>query len=204
MIKINFLTSFKDYAAAQGGGVAMFDEDERNKILIDLAKRVAVIAIGPLGLYIYEMQTIPVLIAKRTEKETQLDEIKKFNESKKGLAAEIKKYEEESARFSAQADFIIKIQADKLNEYRLFRHLKDSTPRTVWITDLQLSGDTLLVSGESVDPADITIFTENLVKSDFIASLQPIGQGTKENYQDSGVTTTTFQFKAALKAGATK
>ena len=59
-------------------------------------------------------------------------------------------------------------------------------------------------SGESVDAAAITIFTENLVKSDFIASLQPIGQTTKENYQDSGVTTTTFQFKAALKAGATK
>ncbi len=202
MIKINLLSSYKDYAASQGvSGAAIFDEDEKKQILLDVTKRLAILAIGPLGLYIYEMQTIPVLTEARTQAEVKHDELKKFNDSKQGSAEEIKRYEDEQARFNAQMDFINKIQADKLNEYKLFQHLKATTPATVWVNKLNLNNNNLNITGESVDRADISIFINKLQNADFIATLVPADQSNMANYRETGVNTTTFEINATLKAG---
>ncbi len=205
MIKINFLSSFKDAGNAQVGGVALFDEDERRAIMIAIAKRLAVLAIGPVALSIYEAQTIPVLMEKKRQADVQFEELKKFNESKQGSAEEIKRYEDELAKFNAQGDFINKIQADKLNEYKLFRHLKESTPVTVWVDTLTLTDNVLQISGKSTDANDITEFQEKLSNSDFIVSLVPLEQKTMDNAFDTGATVTVFQVKATLKTtGVTK
>jgi type IV pilus assembly protein PilN len=200
VIKINFLSSFKD---AGGGvqGVALFDEDERKAIMIAIAKRLAVLAIGPVALYIYEMQTIPVLEQNKSQAEGQLNELRLFNQSKQGSAEEIKRYEDELAKFNAQGDFINKIQADKLNEYKLFSHLKQSTPNTVWIDTLTLTENVLQISGRATDPNDITEFQEKLSNSDFIVSLVPLEQKTMDNAFETGVTITVFQVKSTLKTG---
>ena len=107
MIKINLLSSYKDYAAAQGaGGVAVFDDDERKQILIEMGKRLAILAIGPLGLYIYEAQSIPVLNETKHQAEVKYENLKKENDGHEGSANEIKRYEEQQTRFNAQMDFI--------------------------------------------------------------------------------------------------
>ncbi|MCC2679005.1 MAG: fimbrial assembly rane protein [Pseudobdellovibrio sp.] len=200
MIKINFLSSFKD---AGGGvqGVALFDEDERRAIMIAIAKRLAILAIGPVALYVYEMQTIPVLEENKRQAENQLNELRLFNQSKQGSAEEIKRYEDELAKFNAQGDFINKIQADKLNEYKLFSHLKQSTPNTVWIDTLTLTENVLQISGRSTDANDITEFQEKLSNSDFIVSLVPLEQKTLDNAFETGASVTVFQVKATLKTG---
>jgi type IV pilus assembly protein PilN len=200
VIKINFLSSFKD---AGGGvqGVALFDEDERRAIMIAIAKRLAILAIGPVALYVYEMQTIPVLEENKRQAENQLNELRLFNQSKQGSAEEIKRYEDELAKFNAQGDFINKIQADKLNEYKLFSHLKQSTPNTVWIDTLTLTENVLQISGRSTDANDITEFQEKLSNSDFIVSLVPLEQKTLDNAFETGASVTVFQVKATLKTG---
>lgn len=203
MIRINFLSSFKD-AGNQVGGVALFDEDERRAIMIAIAKRLAVLAIGPVALSVYEAQTIPVLMEKKRQADVQLEELKKFNDSKQGSAEEIKRYEDELAKFNAQGDFINKIQADKLNEYKLFRHLKESTPQTVWVDSLSLTENVLQITGESIDANDITEFQEKLSNSDFIVSLVPLDQKTRDNAFETGATVTVFQVKATLKTGTGK
>ena len=200
MIKINFLNSFKDYAGAQAAGAVLFDEDERNLILKEVGKRLAIIALGPIGLLVYELQTIPTLEAKKVDAEKRLAELVAFNDKHKDTAQEIKKYEDEETRFKAQMDFITKIQEDKLNEYKLFRHLKDSTPQTVWVNSLELNENTLTIDGESVDAGDITQFIDKLSNSDFIVNLIPLSQATKANYQNSGSDTAVFQVKATLKS----
>lgn len=199
MIKINFLTSFKEYAVTQGvQGVSYVDEDERKQILIEVAKRLLIIAIGPVGLYIYEAQTIPVLKEKLANAEAEYQKAKAFNDSKQGLSEEIRKFEDESARFNAQMDFINKIQIDKVNEYKLFRLLQESTPKSVWINRLSFINNTLEISGESVDQADIGKFTQVLSSTDFLSTPIPLGQNVKTNYSGSGVSTIVFRLKMAI------
>ena len=203
MIKINFLTSFKDYAQSAGvGGIPAYDDDEKKQILVDFMKRALVIAIGPVGLFVYEMQTIPVLQQNLKAAEQKFTELKNFNDSKQGLTEEIKKFEDEQARFNAQMDFINKITRDKVNEYKLFQHLKDSTPETVWVNRLELRENSLQMTAESYDSKDIEKFIQRLSNTDFITDLVPVSQTTHSNFGNSGVDTIFFEVKAKLNSSA--
>lgn len=202
MIKINLLNSYKELAAASsggsGGGVLMSDDEEKKKILLDFLKRAVVVVIGPLGLYFYEGQIIPELQATLNEANGRYAELKQFNDSKQGLAEEIKRYEAEQARFTAQTDFINKIDRDKVNEYRLFEHLKNSTPENVWINRLELMGNSLTIAAESDNAKEIEKFIQRLSNADFIRNLIPTNQTNKKNFADTDVSTTLMTLKAEL------
>ncbi len=202
VIRINFLNSFKETASGQGVQVASYvDQDEQKQIFKEVAKRLLIIAIGPLGLYIYEMQTIPVLMEKKTQAEAKFVDLKQFNDSKLGLSEEIKRYEDEQARFNAQVDFINKIQADKVNEYKLFLLLQEKTPKTIWIDEMKFVNNSLEIKGLSLDPSDIGKFTQLLSDTDFIKNPEPRGQTAIANYNNSGSEATTFIIKASLNVG---
>lgn len=202
MIKINLLNSYKETAAnaagASGGMSLMSDDEEKRKIYIDFMKRAVVLVIGPLGLYLYEGQIIPELQAALNESNSKFQELKSFNDSKQGLAEEIKKYEAEQSRFKAQTDFINKIDRDKVNEYRLFEHLKNSTPDNVWINKLELLGNSLTINAESDNAKEIEKFIQRLSNTDFIKNLIPTNQVNKKNFADTDVSTTLMTLKAEL------
>ncbi len=208
MIKINLLTSYIEGAKdASGGGMGLSfgdDDDGSQQVGLDFGKRVAVLLIGPIGLFVYEFQTIPVLQATLAEATVKYTELKQFNDSKQNLTLEIKKYETEQARFNAQMDFINKIDNDKVNEYRLFEHLKSSTPANVWVTKLELIDNNLTIAAESDDPKDIATFIQRLSNAEFISNLVPMNQTSKKNFSNTDVTTTVFTVKAQLNAGAGK
>jgi Tfp pilus assembly protein PilN len=209
MIKINLLNSYKEMAQNAGGGGSggmslMFDDEEKKKIYLDFAKRAVVIIIGPLGLYLYEGQVIPELQAKLSETDGKYNELKQFNDSKQGLAEEIKKYELTQARFTAQTDFINKIDRDKVNEYKLFEHLKNSTPENVWINKLELAGNSLTINAESDNSKEIEKFIQRLSNAEFIKNLIPTNQSNKKNFADTDVATTIMTLKADLNSEVVK
>ena len=209
MIKINLLNAYKAGAASAGGaGASSFDitsdsDAVNKKIYICFFKRILVLIIGPLGLYIYEIQTIPVLQAQLAETNQKYNELKQFNDSKQGLTEEIKKYEIEQARFNAQMDFINKIDHDKVNEYRLFEHLKTSTPASVWINRLDLTDNSLLISAETDEAKDQAVFIQRLSNADFITNLIPLSQSMKKSFAETDVSTTVFTVRAQLSSGKT-
>lgn len=174
------------------------DEDERKQILIEVAKRILIIVIGPVGLYVYEAQTIPVLKQTLEAAIEQHRVAKVFNDSKQGLSEEIKKFEDEQARLFVQMDFINKIQADKVNEYKLFRLLQESTPKSVWINSLSFLNNVLVINGESTDQADISRFTQVLSGTDFLTAPIPLDQASVDSYAGSGVKSYTFTLKMSI------
>lgn len=206
MIKINLLNAYK--AGVSGAGAQSFavmpeSDDESKKLYTDFFKRILILIIGPLGFYVYEMQTIPVLQEKLAETNQKYNELKQFNDSKQGLTEEIKRYEVEQARFNAQMDFINKIDHDKVNEYRLFEHLKTSTPASVWINKLDLMDNSLNISAETDDVKDKEVFIQRLSNADFITNLIPLSQTMKKNFADTDVSTVVFTVRAQLTSGKT-
>lgn len=206
MIKINLLTSYRESGAAAGSGISFSTgslDDEKKQLLIDVAKRLVVIVLGPIGLHIYETQNIPTLNARLNEANIKLADLTQFNESKKALNDEIQRYENEQARFNAQMDFINKISADKVNEYKLFSHLKESTPEGVWIRTLELDAlNKILITAESTSNGDIEKFITRLSNADFIKDLIPIKQTNIANYKGTGISTTEFELTAILSSTA--
>lgn len=202
MIRINLLTSYIEVARIGGIGSLIQSDDEEMKALYrSVALRMFVFLIGPLGLYIYETQTLPVLQIKINELNQQYNEAKQFNDNKQGLAEEIKKYEVEQSRFNAQMDFINKIDRDKVNEYKLFEHLKTSTPQSVWINKLELQGNSLLMNLESDQANEIEKFIQRLSNSDFIKNLIPLNQSNRKGFAGTDISTTVFTVKAELVSG---
>lgn len=204
MIKINLLSSYKENTATAGsslgggGGGYVSDDDEKKQLLKDVAVRLLILSIGPIGLYAYEAYHIPVLSEQQAKLTQQYNELKQFNDSKQALNEEIKKYEDEQRRFNAQMDFINKIASDKLNEYKLFTLLKVSTPESVWIKKLSLDKNVVKISAESNNTAEIEKFITQLSNADFIKDLVPLNQTNTPSYKDTGIPTTSFEIQAEL------
>ncbi len=200
MIKINLLNAYKE--AAGSGGVSdrnvMSDDEGKKALYLNVAKKLLVLAVGPIGFYMYEAQTKPVLNARLSVLNQKHSETKEFNEKKHGLAEEIKQYQVTQARFNAQMDFINKIDRDKVNEYKLFEHLKTSIPDNVWINKLDLFDNSLVISAESDDPKEFEKFIQRLAKSDFITNVIPMSQFNKKSFAGTDVATTVYTVKAKL------
>lgn len=195
MIKINLLKNFND--AGFSSSIST-DEDEKKKLILDFSKRAIVLLIGPLGMYAYEMIHLPEIKQKLNEINASIAELRQFNDSKQGLAEEIKKYEEEQNRFNAQTDFINKISKDKENEYKFFKHLKDSISDNVWITKLEFRSNVITIAAETDDTAELNKFTQKLSSVDFLINVVPLNQKTIKDYKETGVAVTTLSIRAQL------
>lgn len=200
MIRINLLSTFST-GGADVEDASFVQSDERRQIYTDFAKRFMVFIIGPLGLYFYEASNLPKLEGQLAAKRQSVIELEEFNTKMKGLAEEIKRYEEDQIRLNDQMNFMRKIAADKVNEVKLFVYLQDFTPDSVWINRLELKGIELSINAESDVPADITKFLDNLTNAQFLAGVSPVNQETKVNSLGDGVTTTNFNVKASFANG---
>ncbi len=196
MIKINLLKSM----ANQGGAsTSYFSSDEERKVLLNnFAKRAAILLIGPVALYLYEGQIIPELNNQLQAEQQVVVEVRAFNESKRGLSEEIKKYEQEQGKINAQMTFIDQVSKDKLNEYRLFQHLQKVTPETIWLNQLEFNGLNVSFTAETDVPADISKFMERLSRADFLINVSPVKQDIKNDAFGIGVSTTIFSIKAEI------
>lgn len=195
MIKINLLKSF-----ATGGTsdnyAAMVSASDRDQALIQTTKRLGLVVLGPLGLFLYEMQALPQLEKKVTAVQTEVNETIAFNQSKSGLAAEIKKYEDEQKKINAQMQFVNKIARDKINELKLFQHLQFTTPENVWINRLEFKDNMLAMNIESDAPSELDKFSELLTNSGFLSNVIPIGQQIQIDPFGIGVNTVRQDLKA--------
>ena len=195
MIRINLLKTFSS-GGADTDDVSYVQSDERQQIYLDFAKRMVAFLIGPLCLYFYEGSNIPELQSTVAAKNQTLADLRQFNDKKKSLAEEIKRYEEDQTRLNDQMSFMRKIAAEKVNELKLFLYLQDFTPESVWINKLELKGAELTINAESDIAADITKFIDNLANAQFLTGVSPTNQEIKANGLALGITTTSFNVKA--------
>lgn len=195
MIRINLLKSFV------GGGTsenyaAMVSSSDRDAALIQAGKRLVLIVLGPIILYFYEMQALPLLSQKEAALQAELAETSAFNQSKSGLAAEIKKYEDELSKINAQMAFVNKIARDKINELKLFQHLQYTTPENVWVNKMEFKDNILKLSVESDVPSELDKFSELLTNSGFLSNVTPEGQSIQMDPFGVNVNTVKQDLKA--------
>lgn len=169
---------------------------ERDKFIIDAIKRIVIIIIGPAAIYMYELKIIPELQGKLQQVQNELTETTSFNQSKSGLANEIKKYEEEQLNINGQMNFINKLARDKINEFKLFRHLQNATPESVWINRLEFKDNELMINAESDVQDELNKFSVRLSNADFLSNIIPIDQDVKADPFGVGISTTSQNLKA--------
>lgn len=199
MIRINLLKTFLTVEHTDGFSLP---EDEKRQLIIDFAKRMVLLIVGPLALYFYEGTKLPLLQQQITEVNSKITDLKQFNDKKKNLAEEIRRFEEDQKRLSGQMAFMRTISTEKVNELNLFLYLQENTPESVWINKIELKDADLALNAESDVPTDINKFIDRLATAQLLTGVSPTNQETKFDTVAPGVTTTVFNVKARFSATA--
>lgn len=171
MIKINLSPNTGGASAAAagsgfGGGGDMFlaAEDMRKEAL----KRILVILIPTVGLYLYETQNIPGKQAELSSKQQVLTELQSYNEKQAASVAEIKKFKEDEAIIEARISALDKISKDRDREIRVMDLLQGVIPEKAWLTRIQLNPEKVVIQGMAVSDYEVSQFLEALTKSVFL------------------------------------
>lgn len=176
MIKINLANAVVSTSLNPGGGGFGFGGGDAILVAPDEArkealKRILIIAIFPLGLYVYEMQNLPNIRGQLGQKTQYLSELQAFNSKTTGSVAEIKKFKEDEAKIQARISILEKLSRDRQKEIRILDLFQQVIPEKVWFTRIEVVGTKLQVAGYAMSDYDVSSFMESLSKSIFLADV---------------------------------
>jgi Tfp pilus assembly protein PilN len=87
----------------------------------------------------------------------------------KSIIDEVNGYEKEKARLEAKINLINDLKRNQKGPVRLMDEMSKALPDLVWLTEMDLSGNTISVAGHSMTPNAVANFIENLKKSTYFA-----------------------------------
>lgn len=138
MIKINLL---KNFSGGSSEDLVYIEEQENAQG--NAVKRLLLIAIGPVSLFMYELQNLPALQVQEQNLQTELQAIQSFNQKKGPLSAEIDKWKKDQIRLDKQIEFLRLIEEERHMTRDVLLKLQEIIPDQVWITaiSIQNQGD---------------------------------------------------------------
>lgn len=198
MIKINIL---KDFTGGSSEDLIQIEEQENIKI--NLAKRLLVVALGPVALFGYELYRIPILEDQLKVLEADLSKDRAFNQKRAPIRAEIEKWKKDQSRLDKQIEFLRMIEQERHVSRDIILQIQKIIPDQVWIKSITAETKTLIIEGEGVDQADILEFNRRLENLSFLRdvtlpAVNPITAGS------SGVTTYSYEFRAEIDSTGVK
>ncbi|AFY00528.1 PilN domain-containing protein [Bdellovibrio bacteriovorus] len=199
MIKINLASQ----AASSGGGSigaslgissdSFMGADEIRK---EALKRIVLLLMGPLALYIYENQNVPGKVAELNSKNQILAELQTYNAKAADSVAEIKKFKEDEALMEARISALEKISKDRQREIRVLDLLQTVIPEKAWLTRIQVNPTRVNIQGLALSDFEVSQFLEALTKSVFLMDVNLVS--SSETVTD-GVSLKKFEISCLLE-----
>ncbi|MBV2167465.1 MAG: PilN domain-containing protein [Bdellovibrio sp.] len=199
MIKINLASSASIGTGASLGASIGISSDSflsPDQIRKEAMKRLVLLLVGPLALYIYENQNIPAKVADLNAKNQVLTELQSYNSKQAASVAEIKKFKEDEALIEARISALEKIAKDRQREIRVMELLQTVIPEKAWLTRVQISPEKVNIQGLALSDYEVSTFLEALTKSAFLMDV--ILLNSSEVVQD-GVTLKKFEISCLLE-----
>lgn len=161
--------------------------------------RMFLLGVIPLGLYVYEYNSIPTKKNQIQSIETKLNEIKTYNQKSDSAVKEIKKFTEYESKIKKQIDTLEGISKDRLNEIQVLDLIQRKIPEKTWIVGLDFSDSKISLRGQSLTDTDIATFIEELTSSYFLKEVVPGGStdGSRE-----GQRVRDFNLTAQMETGS--
>ncbi|MEN0058247.1 MAG: PilN domain-containing protein [Bdellovibrio sp.] len=200
MIKINLASSAATGIApnmsaplSSGGEVFSGGPEETRK---EALKRLVLLLVGPLALYIYESQNIPTLLGALNVKRQALSELESYNAKAAASVAEIKKFKEDEALIETRISALEKISRDRQREVRVLDLLQTVIPEKAWLTRVQINPDRLNIQGMALTDFEVSTFLDALTRSVFLMDVNLVS--SSEVVQE-GVTLKRFEISCLLE-----
>ncbi|MEK2644478.1 PilN domain-containing protein [Bdellovibrio sp. BCCA] len=199
MIKINLASGASISAGSPLGASLGISSDSflaPDEMRKEALKRLVLILVGPLALYIYQNQNVPGKVADLNAKTQVLTELQNYNSKQAASVAEIKKFKEDEALIEARISALEKIAKDRQREIRVLDLLQTVIPEKAWLTRVQINPDKVNVQGLALSDFEVSSFLEALTKSAFLMDVNLVS--SSEINQD-GVMLKKFEISCLLE-----
>lgn len=181
MIKINLATN-SPALNGTGGSVPAEDafvelssaETQRQGLI-----RIFIILIGPIALYLWQIQNLPIKMETQNQKQRAYDELVAKNNKAKSAVEEIKKFKVSQAKLQEQINTIDNLRKDRMREVRLLDMIQKDIPEHMWLTKVELKEGNMIISGNAANDSDLTQLMDSLSKSIFLKEVNLIKTNEK-------------------------
>lgn len=198
VIKINLANAQSTGATSLSSSMGMAGDSfsTSDDLRKEALKRIMIILIGPLGLYLYEMQNIPTKEAELASKNQVLQELISYNAKQAASVAEIKKFKEDEVLIETRISALEKISKDRQREIRVLDLVQQLIPEKAWLTRLQINPDKVVIQGLALSDFEVSTFLESLTKSVFLMDVNLVS--SSESITD-GVSLKRFEISCVLE-----
>lgn len=196
MIKINLISKGGVIAGGPASSVEMSFDAGSADIQKHGVIRLFIILLGPLALYIWQNQNLPLKNATVSQKQTILNELIKKNESAKSAVEEIKKYKTDEAKLKEQINTIESLRKDRMREVRILDLIQREMPERMWLGKIEMRDNKISIGGYAAADSELTQFMDTLSRSVFMQDVNLVK--TTEKLID-GAVLKEFSISAGLK-----
>jgi type IV pilus assembly protein PilN len=198
VIKINLANAQSANAASLSSSIGMVGDSfsTSDDLRKEALKRIMIMLIAPLGLYLYEMQNIPTKQAELASKNQVLQELISYNAKQAASVAEIKKFKEDEVLIETRIGALEKISKDRQREIRVLDLVQQLIPEKAWLTRMQINPDKVVIQGLALSDFEVSTFLESLTKSVFLMDVNLVS--SSESITD-GVSLKRFEISCVLE-----
>ena len=175
MIRINLLTEAKA-AAARKKTPVLPTGARLNNLLFIAGVAAGVIYIAAMGFY---------LLQKRRNLDDEIGKARIEAERLRSIIEEVKGYETKKASLEEKIELINKLKTNQKGPVRLMDEVSRALPDLVWLTSLDVVGETITMRGKTLSPNAVATYLENLKKSPFFA--EPVFKNLGQDGGSQGI-----------------
>lgn len=179
MIRINLAQSKSQVDLSNLGG-------------LDLSKiKIKAVALAIVLLYLPDFTVIPMWEGQKNELQNQINQKNSILADLSKKVSDARAYEQQIKELQAQEEnlgqklvAVKEAISEKKNPAALLLYIAKNTPDDLWLTDLQIKGNELLIKGEALSYPHVGDFVSNISSSVFIASSNIVRTANKVREAD--------------------
>jgi type IV pilus assembly protein PilN len=178
MIKIN-LAGKGGVKAIAGGSDADMAMDGGSDVQKQGLIRLVIILLGPLALFLWQQQSLPVKSVAIGIKQRQLNELIAKNNNAKAAVDEIKKFKADQAKLQEQINTIESLRQDRMREVRILDLIQREMPERMWLAKIEVKDGKISISGFAATDTELTQLMDSLTKSVYMTEVNLIRTNEK-------------------------
>jgi type IV pilus assembly protein PilN len=175
VIRINLLTEAKA-AAARKKTPVLPTGARLNNLLFIAGVAAGVIYIAAMGFF---------LLQKRRNLDDEIGKARIEAERLRSIIEEVKGYETKKASLEEKIELINKLKTNQKGPVRLMDEISRALPDLVWLTNVDVVGETITMRGKTLSPNAVATYLENLKKSPFFA--EPVFKNLGQDGGNQGI-----------------
>lgn len=166
MIKINLMPNQATTSQADAMD-AVGEEQVKRKGLTNLI----VLLILPIGLYLYSTQAYDERRARINSLNSQLSELRVFNQKEANVVAEITKIKDDEKNVQMRIQELQRITQGRLAEVTVLSLVRNNIKERMWVTEISVTNSVFTLKGLAQSEVDINLFQEGLTRNVLLSNV---------------------------------